>query len=459
MTGSRRYLVLVLFLLGCAGGFGGSAWAQEALPPGEHIVPGGDLSPSQPPAQAPNLGGSAPVGAASGPGGGSSGAASRLGFGKEPSETRTIDLIGRGTIRRDDVAGARDEAIEDALQGVVEEAIGLLISPTSVVQDFQLLSDLVYDQTDAFIHDYKVLTESKSGLYYRVVVRATVSMSSIQDKLQSIGVLVTHKGMPTIMFFLSEQNIGEPSPRYWWGQSPPSTHLSVAEKALSEYMREKGFVIVDRATLNEDIQLGSGSMGPELSDDTAAELGKELGADLVIVGKAVARYSGNVSDKNVKSIEAGVSAHAIATESGMAIASSQGTGAAVHSDGTVGGTEALILSASVVARDLARQIVVTWHKEARQPVLVELIVKGIREYADFVRFRTHLRNDVRGVRNVYLRSIRAGEAMMDVDVMGNAKMLADELMLQRFENLAVNIFEVSEKGVKLELIPSIASES
>jgi GrpB-like predicted nucleotidyltransferase (UPF0157 family) len=224
-------------------------------------------------------------------------------------------------------------------------------------------------------------------------------------------------------------------------------------------MREKGFVIVDRATLNQDIELGSGSMGPELSDDTAVELGKELGADLVIVGEAVARYSGNVSDKNVKSIQAGVSARAIATESGMAIASSQGTGAAVHSDGTVGGTEALILSASVVARDLARQIVVTWHKEARQPVLVELIVKGIREYADFVRFRTHLRNDVRGVRNVYLRSIRAGEAMMDVDVMGNAKMLADELMLQRFENLAVNIFEVSEKGVKLELIPSIASES
>jgi len=27
-------------------------------------------------------------------------------------------------------------------------------------------------------------------------------------------------------------------------------------------------------------------------------------------------------------------------------------------------------------------------------------------------------------------------------------------MLQRFENLGVNIFEVSEKGVKLELMPA-----
>jgi hypothetical protein len=200
-------------------------------------------------------------------------------------------------------------------------------------------------------------------------------------------------------------------------------------------------------------------MGPELTDDAAVELGKELGADLVIVGKAVARYSGNVSNKDMKSIQASMSARAIRTENGMAIASSQGTGAAVHSDDRAGGREALILSASVTARNLVRQIVVTWRKEARQPVLVELIVKGIREYADFVRFRTHLRNDVRGVRNVYLRSIRAGEAMMDVDIMGNAKTLADELMLQRFENLAVNIFEVSEEGVKLELIPSIELES
>lgn len=453
MTDFRKYLVLVLLLLGGAGGFNALAWAQEALQLVGPILPNGTLSPSQAPAQAPPQRGSAPAGEAFGPGGGSSGAAAGLEAGQEAGETRTIDVIGRGTIYRDDVPGARDKAIADALQGAVEQAVGLVISPASVVQDFQLLSDRVYDQTEAFIHDYKVLTESKSGLYYRVVVRATVSVSAIQDRLQSTGILVIHKGMPTIMFFLSEQNIGEPSPRYWWGQSPLSAHLSVTEKALSEYMREKGFIIVDRAALGWDIQPGPEYMDPELSDDAAVELGKELGADLVIVGKAVARDSGNVLDKNMKSIQARVSTRAIRTDSGMAVASSQGTRAAVHSDDRVGGTEALILSASVVARDLVRQIVAKWRKDAGQPVLVELVVKGIREYADFVRFRTHLKDDVRGVRNVYLRSIRAGEAKMDVDVMGNARILADELMLQRFENLAVNIFEVSEKGVKLELIP------
>ena len=426
MTSFRKYFVLVLLLLLLTG----------APPPSQLLAQTASVPESK-----------------------SRGAAAGSKAGQEANETRTIDLIGRGTIYRDDVAGARDRAIADALQGVVEQAVGLVISQASVLQDFQLLSDRVYDQTEAFIDDYKVLTESKSGQYYRVVVQATVSMSAIKDKLQSIGILVVQKEMPTIMFFLSEQNIGDSSPIYWWGQGPLSTHLSVTEKALSEYMREKGFIIVDRAAIDRDVQLGPEYAGAELSDAAAVRLGKELGADLVIIGKAVARYSGYVLDKDTRSIQARVSSRVIRTDSGMGIALSQGTGAAVHSDDRVGGTEALNLSASVVARDLIRQIVAKWRKDVRQSVLVELVVKGIREYTDFVRFRRHLTNDVRGVRNVYLRSIRAGEAKMDVDVMGNARILADELMFQRFENLVVNIFEVSEKGVKLELIPILAPES
>jgi len=429
----RNHIVLVLLVLVCAGGYNGLTWAQS-----DSRLGGSKLQTS------PTPGNQRQARRAS--------AAGRK-VRQRAGETRTIDVIGRGRIYHDDVAGARDKAIEDALQGVIEQAVSMVVSFESLVQDFQFLSDQVYDQTDTFIHDYKVLTESKSGLNYRVVVQATVSMNAIRDKLQRIGILLNHKSVPKVMFFLSEQNIDEPLPRYWWGQTPLGTQLSVTEKALADYMRRKGLIVVDRAAIDRNIKPGPEYVDSELSDVAAAELGKKFGADLVIVGKAVARYSGNVTDVNMKSIQATVSTRAIRTDSVMPIASSQGTMAAAQSDGSAGGTEALILSASEVARDLARQIVSNWRKDARQPVLVELIVKGIKEYADFIRFRTHLRNHVRGVRNVYLRSIRTGEAKMDVDVMGNPRMLADELMLQRFENLGVNIFEVSEKVVKLELIP------
>jgi hypothetical protein len=433
MKNFTKHFALVVLMLSCVGAFNALAWAQL----------GGPRSPTDASSTSP----------------GASGVQAGFKAGEGAGETRTIHVIGRGAIYGDNVAKARDNAIADALQGVIENAVGLLISPSSVVQDFQLLSDQVYNQTDAFVHDYKVLTESKSGRYYRVVVQATVSMNAIQAKLSSVGVLSMHEGKPAVIFFLSEQNVGEPSPQYWWGQTPFGEDLLVAENVLSEYMRKKGFVIVDRASRSPDVQLGPEYTDPELSSETAVKLGKELAADLVIVGKAVARLSVNVSDDNMKSIQATVSARAINADTGTMVASSQETKGLVGRNDGVGGTEALILSSSAVAQDLTRQIVAKWGEEVRQTVLVELVVDGIKEYADFVRFRRHLRSDIRGVRNVYLRGISAGGAKMDVDVMGNARALADDLRLQPFEDLAVNILEVSEEGVKLELIPSRTPDS
>ncbi|MBW1769635.1 MAG: hypothetical protein JRJ17_00450 [Deltaproteobacteria bacterium] len=437
MTNFKKHLVLVLFLLGYAGGFNCLVWAQEPLRLEKPGLPADAFS--------------------AGPG--SAEVAAGFEDGEGTAETKTIHVIGRGTIYGDNVARARENAIADALQGVVEKAIGLLISPSSVVQDFQLLSDRVYNQTREFIDGYKVLIESKSGRYYRVLVRATVSMKTVQDKLSSVGIFTMHKGMPAVMFFLSEQNIGETLPQYWWRQMPPSADLSAVENVFSDYMREKGFMIVDRTALGGDAQLGPEYWDSELSDDAAAKLGRELGADLVILGKAAARYSEEVSDNDMKSIQATVSTRAITADTGLKIASSQRTNGLARRDDSTGGREAIILSASAVAQDLTRQIVAKWGEGVRHPVLVELVVKGIKEYADFVKFRGHLRNDIRGVRNVYLRSISVDGAKMDVDIMGNARILADELMLQPFENLAVNILEVSEKGVKLELVPSRTPDS
>ena len=367
----------------------------------------------------------------------------------------TVDVIGRGKIYGDDLAAARTNAIADALEGVTEKAVGLVLPTASVVEEFQLLSDLVYNQTEAFISDYKVLTESKSGNYYRVLVRATVSLSAIQDRLQSTGVLMTDKGLPTLLFFLSEQHVGQSSPTFWWGQASPNAGLTVAEETLTEYMGNKGFPIADHSQINPDDNLAPEYRRPDLSDDAAVEIGKKFGADVVIVGTGVARYSGEVSDMNTRSIQARVSARAVRTDNGRIVASSEETRGVDSQDD---GREALALSAAAVAQDLTRQITSNWREEPHQAESIELVVRGIKEYADFVRFRKHLKNDIRGVKDAHLRSITTDEAKMDVEYTGNAKALADDLVLQPFEALSVSIIEVSEHRVLLELVPTATYE-
>jgi len=379
---------------------------------------------------------------------------SGMAWSQQSEQTATLEVIGRGKIYRDNVAKARDEAIADGLWSAVEQGVGLLISSEAVVDHFQLLSDRVYSQAEEFIHDYKVLTESKSGLHYRLVVQVTLLMGALRDKLQEIGILIMHKEMPSVLFLLSEQNIGPVAPRYSWARSSFGGLPLAIENTLSSHFREKGFFIIKPETLGSvAIDLGPEYGDSELSDEAAVKLAAQVDAKVVIVGKAFARLSGNVLGTDMKSAEATMSVRAIRTRNGMVIGSAEATGAAVHANEMVAGTQALSLAASGVAEDLSKQVTANWGREASQSHLVELVVKGVKEYADFVRFRTTIRNEIRGVRNVYLKAIKAGEARMDVEVKGNSRMLADELLLKTFEDFAVNIFEVGQNSIILELAP------
>ena len=154
---------------------------------------------------------------------------------EQTEQTTTLEVIGRGRISRDNVAKARDEAIVDGLWNAVEQGVGLLLSPEAVVDHFQVLSDRVYPQAEEFIHDYKVLTESKSGKYYRVIVRVTLLTDMLKDKLQDIGMLMTDRELPSVLFLLSEQNVGETSARHplgigTWGDHQGAVGLGRGER-------------------------------------------------------------------------------------------------------------------------------------------------------------------------------------------------------------------------------------
>jgi hypothetical protein len=374
-------------------------------------------------------------------------------WGQTAERTETLQVIGRGRIYRDNVAKARNEAIADGLRNAVEQAVGLLIPSASVVEEFQLLNDEIYPKADEVIHDYKVLTESQSAPYYRLVVRVTIFRNILESILQDMGILTTEKGMPSVVFWLEEQNIGQVSPRYSWDQSLFSNPALTIERTLSRYMHEKGFFVIDKTTaptFGMDFQLEA--RGRKLSDDAAIRLARQLNAEVVVVGRGSARIGGNVSGTGVKSVEAVLSVRAIRADNGRTIGSSERIRASVDEDEVAAGTEALALAASDAAEDLCEQLVASWSKEATQPLIVELIVGGIDEYGDFVSFRTILRDEVRHVKDVHLKAIKAGEAKMDVEIKGNSRMLADALMLKRFEGFGVHISQVDQDRIRLEII-------
>jgi hypothetical protein len=48
--------------------------------------------------------------------------------------------------------------------------------------------------------------------------------------------------------------------------------------------------------------------------------------------------------------------------------------------------------------------------------------------------------------------MRLDESVISVDFQGNAKELADALMLKAFDSFGINIYEVSQNRLRIELI-------
>lgn len=356
----------------------------------------------------------------------------------------TIDVEGAGAVVNDNKAIGRDSAIKDALRRAVEQAVGTFISSETMVQNYEVLSDRIYSRSQGYIQNYAIFYEDVRDNLYRVKIRATVSLGNIRDDLQALGLLMARKNMPRIMVLMAEQNVGQSHPYYYWR----GTDLSVCENVIHTSFLKDGFTFVDRTPLAGKLKMASGN----LSDSEAARMGEQVDAELVIVGKAFAKYAGNIAGTAMKSLQANVTARAVRVDTGMVIASAGGHGAAVHIDDITGGTNALEKAAGNVAEDLKSQIVAKWQSEVASTTLVSLTVRGLKSYADFIRLKDALKTEVRGVQDIFLRKMEGGTAKMDLQIEGSAISLADELALAKFEDFSLDITNVSQNSLEASFV-------
>ena len=401
---------------------------------------------------------------------------------EEQLHTKTVLVIGTGRIYSDNVAVARNRAISNSLVSAIENVAKDFLPLESLIQNFQVINEILYSNAKEFVQGYKVLTEALSGNIYRVMVQATVSIDKVQQQLSIAGIMIGKKSMPRVLFFIAEQSTEDNLPQYWWGEGM-SAVKSAAENSMAGIMMEKGFLIIDYGELAQNLRNDTLSLEPELdyqeaddtlslepeldyqeADDTlslepeldyqeAVELGVRVNADVVIVGKAIASKAPNIMGKNIKSFKGTVTVQAFRTDTGEEIASASQTAVSVNIDEVAGGKAALSDAGALAGKDLSLQILEEWRKEIKKLVNIELAVEGTANFANFVQFRKTL-NDISGVNRVQLKEMRLDESVISVDFQGNAKELADALMLKAFDSFGINIYEVSQNRLRIELIPS-----
>jgi hypothetical protein len=102
-------------------------------------------------------------------------------------DTRTMVVFGSAPVHGSNVTAARDAAIAGSLMQAVALSAMEMLSPEGFAENFKKLNEQLLDRPDAYIQDFRVLSETVLAKQHRVVVQATVNTKQISELLAGAG--------------------------------------------------------------------------------------------------------------------------------------------------------------------------------------------------------------------------------------------------------------------------------
>ena len=357
---------------------------------------------------------------------------------------------GVGVIKSGNKAMARDQAIRDGQRIAVEQAVGTMVASETLVQNYEVLRDQIYSQTQGYIKNFTIIEEKEEGSLYRVTLKAQVARGSLENDLMALGMLMQRKEMPRIMLMVAEQNVGMHYYSFWWGLKSEQTDLSVTESVLMEQLGQKGFVLVDPSVKAGRVDVSEPYRIASLSNEAIVSIGRLYAAEVVIYGKALAKLAGSVMNSSMQSAMADVSLRAVNTDNARVIASATNHAAAVHPSKVTAGTNALKAATESISESLVEQIAERWNQDVSSGALIQLEIKGVASYSRLVTFKDNVKQ-IRGVTGLYQRNYQAGVATLDLKATKGAQALADEIVGIDYGGFSVDVTEVSQNRIQLKM--------
>jgi len=367
-------------------------------------------------------------------------------------DVKTTEAEGTGPIVEADVAGAKQRARDDALRNCVQQVASTIVTAATETDQAQLLSDKIYAHSEGYVRKFTILSERQDGSAWVTRLRCEVAEGKLDEDLMAFGIAYRREGMPRVMVLVAEQSIQATQATGWWQGGGNAADLRVAENAFMDRMSKSGFTFVDAEVLSGKITLQAVGADPNVQQ--AREIGKLAGAEVVVVGRVMAKPVGqlDVPGGALYAAVSNVSARAVRTDTGQVIASSEFTGRTTNDfEQTTAGRKALSEGGRALAADLFAKVGKAWARDQSGGRRVALGVGGVEDYARLASFKAQLQNGVRGVKDVQERSMENGRADLEVVVAGTSQSLATELATRKFQGFAVKVKKVTAGAVEVEL--------
>jgi hypothetical protein len=326
---------------------------------------------------------------------------------------------------------ARDKALDAALRSAVEKVVGIMISSTTEVENFQVKMDRILSESKGFINTYKILSEKRQDDQFVVVIEADVVRERLKDRLEAIDLIMARKAKPRIMLLFTEQ-------------APKD---AIAEAAMSRYFMGKGFKLVDGQLIRKER-----SANLALDPKSVSRMAGQFGAEIVMIGGVEAATSSfNVGGIEMHSNKVTVSVKVINGDTGEVVTTDSKGGSAPGMKGDI--KKITEEAAEKLARQMMEEVLEKWSQELVNTVTVKLIVSGLDSYEELQQLKDLLATDVKGFKELHQRAYQRGEAELDVEMRGNSQSLADDLALMSLKQRKVKILGITANRVEAGFTP------
>ena len=252
--------------------------------------------------------------------------------------------------------------------------------------------------------------------------------------------------LPRVLLMVDEKSLG----------SIPTAEI---ESLAARLLLQQNVPVVDQDMVKANIAKGQQLLKMAGDPRGAAALGLQFGADVVIMGEAVAKPSARrIADSNLRTFEAVATLRAVRTDNAAALASASEVENVVALDDISGSSKALRKAGQKSFETLIPALIEAWEKGGgaggSETALthIAITIGGVDQMWKLKALRETLHGMGTKAQNVVQRNYTAGMAMFDLDSTMAAEEFSEAFVLKPPQGLKLQVLNVSAGKVDLRAV-------
>lgn len=330
---------------------------------------------------------------------------------QEGSLDRPLVASGSFPMSQEDMAEARNLALEEALRGAVEQSAGLLLPVKRIVRFYPLVLERILAEPMPYVKDYQIIHEGVWSGLYRVTVQTTVSTRNLRRDLHRLGLFLAESERPRVVILVAEQPHPQDSWQWWWRLPAADGQECVFSRSLMQVFAARGLVPLDPDVLVNKVPQEPIYQEPLLADAHGTALARALGAQVVVLGQVKYQPASSRGPAT-----ASASLRALKASSRELLAQTTATVRVHPSSEQQSPVHGFTALAERVGPELADKVLAPFTAVSLPPTEITVQVRGLRHYADLVTVKKYLQ-DAPGV-------VRLSQIMLQADLGSFSLLLA-----------------------------------